>query len=74
MEKYKKKHYPENQKMIVEGIPVNPILRDSFDFTPHDERDKDEINDWWNLPYIKIIPFHQESWIEHYHRLRTECN
>jgi hypothetical protein len=40
MKKYKKRHWIENQKIIIQGIPVNPTLLDDFDCTSHDERDR----------------------------------
>jgi len=57
----------------IDGIFVNPKLPENFDFTPHDERD-DEMNEWWDKPYIEIEVHSQESWCEHYYRLKNECN
>lgn len=51
--KYLKKHKPQNQKNVKDGIIINPILRDEFDMTDNDERPKDEINDWWGRAYIR---------------------
>jgi hypothetical protein len=57
----------------IEGINVNPDLPEDFDYTPHDERDRAEIEKWWGNPYIIITELHIESWVEHYHRLKNEC-
>lgn len=50
--KYLKKHRFQNQKSVIDGIPINPILRDEFDMTDNEERPQDEISDWWDKPYI----------------------
>ncbi len=50
---YEEKHWPQNQ-ILVEGVPVNPVLRDGFDATNNDDRDDGEINDWWDRPFIRI--------------------
>ena len=55
----------------IDGILVNPELPEDFDITPHEERDRDELHEWWDKPYIEIEEFDQESWIEHYHRLKS---
>lgn len=51
--KYLKKHRYQNQKNVIDGIPIDPILRDEFDVTDNDERPQMEINDWWDKPYIR---------------------
>jgi hypothetical protein len=53
----------------IDGIYINPELPEEFDITPHDERD-DEMNWWWYKPYIFIDELEQESWEEHYYRLK----
>lgn len=50
--KYLKKHRYQNQKNVIDGIPIDPILRDEFDMTDNEERPDLEINDWWGKPYI----------------------
>ncbi len=55
---YEEQHRPENQ-MLVQGVPVNPTLRDNFDMTPNDDREESEISDWWGLPFIRVC-----SWID----------
>jgi len=57
----------------IDGIYINPKLPYAFDITPHEERD-DEMNDWWYKPYIIIDELQQESWIEHYCRLKQDYN
>ncbi|MFU2512471.1 hypothetical protein [Pseudoalteromonas sp. ASV78] len=50
---YKPENYFDNQKeWVTEHIPLNPNLRDDFDFTPNKERDGLEIEHWWGKPYI----------------------
>lgn len=49
---YEEKHRPENQQRIVEGICINPVLREGFDQTANDDRDEQEIRDWWGRPFI----------------------
>lgn len=55
----------------IDGVIINPELPEDFDITPNDERSEEEINNWWNKPYILIDELQQESWEEHYHRLKT---
>ena len=54
----------------INGVIINPNLPEDFDITPHDERDE-EMNWWWNKPYILINELEQESWEEHYYRLKS---
>ncbi len=56
---------------VVDGIYINPQLPKDFDITPHDERDE-EMNWWWDKPYILIDELEQESWEEHYYRLKSD--
>lgn len=51
---YQDRHHFSNQENIVSCIPINPVLREDFDITPHSLRDKKELDDWWGRPYIKI--------------------
>jgi hypothetical protein len=55
----------------IDEIFVNPKLPEDFDITPHDERD-DDMNWWWDKPYIEIEELSEETWIEHYHRLKDD--
>ena len=54
----------------LDGIYINPELPEDFDITPHDERDED-MNWWWDKPYILIDELENESWEEHYYRLKS---
>jgi len=38
---------------VIEGIKVNPSLPEDFDCTPHDERDRAELEEWWNVPVVE---------------------
>ncbi len=49
---YEERHRPENQPMI-QGVPFNPRLRKGFDSTPNDDRDTQEVDDWWGRPFIR---------------------
>lgn len=51
-ETYSEKHYYENQENIKDGICINPVMRDAFDMTAHEERDPKELADWAMNPYI----------------------
>ena len=55
---YEDRHRPENQPMI-QGVPFNPRLRDGFDNTPNDDRDPQEVDDWWGRAFIRSC-----SWAE----------
>jgi len=55
----------------IDGIYINPELPEEFDVTPHEERDE-EMNYWWDKPYIEIVELSQESWIEHFYRLKDD--
>ncbi len=57
-EKYGDRHRPENQ-LLIKGVPFNPSLPDGFSSTPHDERDPQEVRDWWGRSYIQ-----QYTWAE----------
>ena len=54
-----------------DGILVNPELPENFDFTPNEERDRAELYEWCDKPYIIVEEFDQESWEEHYYRLKS---
>jgi len=71
-DKYLEKHYFVNQKIIVEGIPVNPLQREYFDMTDNEEREELEVSHWWGKPYIVSDFIDQESYIEHYYRLKND--
>lgn len=49
---YMEQHRYCNQNNIVNGIPLNPTLREDFDSTPNEYREHLEVQDWWNKPYI----------------------
>jgi len=68
--KYLKEHFFDNQKVIIDGIPINPCQRYSFNMTDHEERGEAELNDWWDKPYILIDFLEQEPYIEFYHRMK----
>lgn len=49
---YKDGHRFHNQTNIIDGIPIDPILRDNFDYTDNEERPQLETEDWWDKPFI----------------------
>lgn len=53
----------------LDGIYINPELPEDFDNTPLDERDED-MNLWWDKPYIEIEELSFYTWEEHYYRLK----
>src|SRR5690348_9693118 len=32
-------------------IPLDPKLPDAFDYTPNEERSKEELDEWWDKPF-----------------------
>jgi len=57
---YEECHRYKNQKHLVHGVPVDPVMRSDFERTPHDEREALEKEDWWDRPYVKTC-----SWDEY---------
>ena len=57
---FKKKHYFKNQKNIVYGIAVDPILPDDFWNTAHEDREKIELDEWWERPFIVTQGYDEE--------------
>lgn len=68
MKAYKAKNRPSAQEIVIEGIPLNPVLRYNFDYTDNNLRPKQEVIDWWGLPYITTETFMEESYQEYAHR------
>lgn len=63
---YEDKHRPERQEKVGLIYPLNPVLREYFSDTPNDHRERLEVADWWDLPYIESITWEQsEAWIRH---------
>lgn len=49
---YEEKHHPDKQTQIIDGICINPELREGFDSTSNEDRDSLEVRDWWGRPFI----------------------
>lgn len=49
---YESRHRWQNQTNVVDGVPIDPILRDNFDYTDNEERPQLETTDWWGKPFI----------------------
>ena len=56
-EPYLDKHRPSAQR-LVDGVPVDPTQRHCFDCTANEDRDSQELADWWNLPYVVSHRYH----------------
>ncbi|OCL89600.1 hypothetical protein N3114_12545 (plasmid) [Aliarcobacter butzleri] len=70
--KFKEEHYYKNQKNIVEGIAIDPILPDDFWSTAHQDREKIELDEWWGKPFILTQGYHEESYEEYYLRMKSD--
>jgi len=42
---------------MIDGVWINPELPEEFDCTPNDERGADELDMWWEVPYIVVDDF-----------------
>lgn len=54
---YTSAHWPENQKSIIDGIYVDPLLPDNFDSLDNKIRPKLQIEHWWGVPFIRSLSF-----------------
>jgi len=52
MDEYIKANKPDNQERVIDGICINPNLRNDFNNTKHSDRPDIELADWWNNAYI----------------------
>lgn len=71
---FKKKHYFKNQKNIVYGIAVDPILPDDFWNTAHEDREKIELDEWWERPFIVTQGYDEESYEEFCARMESNVD
>jgi hypothetical protein len=71
---FKKKHYLKNQKNIIDGIAIDPILPDDFWSTAHEDREKIELDEWWERPFIVTQGYDEESYEEYYSRMKPYYN
>jgi len=67
---FKKKHYFKNQKNIVDGIAIDPILPEDFWSTAHEDREKVELGEWWERPFIVTQGYDEESYEDYYSRMK----
>jgi len=65
---YCERHYYDNQ-IKVEGVPINPVLRYYFDSTPNEDRNKKEMADWFDMPYIVTRCFVRDTYKEYLSRM-----
>lgn len=40
--------------MNIQGIEINPSLRPDFWGCPHEDRPDEEIEQWWDVPFIRV--------------------
>ena len=71
---FKKKHYFKNQKNIVDGIAIDPILPDDFWNTAHEDREKVELDEWWERPFIVTQGYEEESYEEFCARMESNVD
>ncbi|WP_326430347.1 hypothetical protein VQ574_21730 (plasmid) [Stutzerimonas frequens] len=71
---YQEIHWPQNQNLVGERFPLNPILRNWFDQTPNTERESLELSHWWDLPFIVTDTWEDQEAHHRNHqaRLRAE--
>lgn len=67
---FKKKHYFKNQKNIIDGIAIDPILPDDFWNTAHEDRERIELDEWWERSFIVTQGYNEESYEEYYSRMK----
>ena len=46
----------------IDGIPINPRLREGFEDTANDLRSAEEIAEWWNRPFIVTRTLGKDGW------------
>lgn len=56
-ENYTSEHWPENQKQIIDGIYINPLLPDNFDSLDNKLRPRLQVEHWWGVPFIRSHSF-----------------
>jgi len=59
---FEEKFHFENQKNIVDGIAINPLLSDDFYTRDNEERDTNELAHWWGRPFITTVSFMEDSY------------
>lgn len=59
---FKKKHYFKNQKNIIDGIAIDPVIPKKFWSMAHDRREQIELDEWWERPFIVTQGFFHESY------------
>jgi len=53
-------------------VPVNPELPDDFDITPNSERPAEQIEKWWDQPFIRTVDWEDmtESYEDYQERMK----
>ena len=69
--KYTEENRPQNQRNIIEGICVNPNLRNDFNNTKNSDRPDLETADWWGRAFILSQEYEQsdDSYSEYVKRI-----
>ncbi len=53
--RYLEGHRPDsvwNQRRLIQGIHLDPVLPEGFDSYPNENRPSQETADWWDVPFI----------------------
>jgi uncharacterized short protein YbdD (DUF466 family) len=66
---FEEKYYFKNQKNIIDGVAVDPLLPNDFYDTPNEERSTEELANWWGRPFILTQAFIDESYEEYCERM-----
>lgn len=67
---FKKEYCFNNQKNTVDGIAIDPILPVDFWSTAHKDREKVELDEWCERPFITTQGYDEESYEEYYSRMK----
>lgn len=59
---FEEKFFLENQRNIVDGIAIDPLLADDFYDTANEGRDTNELAHWWGRPFITTESFMEDSY------------
>ncbi len=66
---YLERNYIENQFDKVDGICIDPEMRWGFNSTDHNERERKEIDDWWDVLFITTQGWSRDTYLEYTNRM-----
>jgi len=55
----------------IDSVLINPVLPDDFDSTPIDARTEDDLDKWYNLPYIVTSEYQADNYKDYCDRCIT---